>query len=460
MSDIESLMWTLESDPYLSSNFANISILDRAPDIARLRSRLWRATRTNPRLRRRVRASFGPATPSWQEDPDFDLDHHVRRITLPRGSTDADARAIATDIALTPFDDDRPLWEFTVIEGLPKGRAAMVQKMHHTITDGKGGIRMSLSFIDFERDAPDPEPIDGGPPAIHDAAPPAGLGAMLMRNAEQAIRQFQSQVGSATGALAGALTNPGHLASVLSELPVETAATLQSAIRQFGVIGSHKSPLWTERSLRRELQVFDIPLAEVKAAATALGGSVNDLFVAAAAGGAGAYHREFGHEVHELRMSMPVSTRTDKAVGGNAFTPTRVLVPVIEDPAQRFAAIHERLTVTKSERSIALLSPLMGMGRLVPRGLLVKLARQQVMTVDFTTSNLRAAPFDLFIAGAMMEHNYPLGPIMGTAWNLTTMSYRGNLNLGLHVDTAAVEHPERLAVHIVDAFAELIALGS
>ena len=73
---------------------------------------------------------------------------------------------------------------------------------------------------------------------------------------------------------------------------------------------------------------------------------------------------------------------------------------------------------------------------------------------------MKAAPFDLYIAGAKMEHNYPIGPIMGTAWNLTTMSYRGRLDIGLHVDTAAVEHPEELATAIQESFQELFALGA
>ena len=85
--------------------------------------------------------------------------------------------------------------------------------------------------------------------------------------------------------------------------------------------------------------------------------------------------------------------------------------------------------------------------------MLVRLARQQVLTVDFATSNVRAAPFDLYIAGALMHGNYPLGPIAGTAWNLTTMSYRGHLDLGLHVDRAAVADPD--AAPRLDRFDEL-----
>lgn len=453
MSDVEALMWNLDADPVLSSTFANLTYFDRAPEADLLRRRLWRATRVVPRLRRRVVGGFGPTTPVWEDDPDFDLDHHLRWVRLPDGADDADARALAVAIAATPFDRTRPLWEFTVVEGLPDGRAAMVQKIHHTITDGKGGVRMSLEFVDLERHAPEPPPVDDGPPPSQ-RAPWAGavdaISTFTRRNADTARRMVDTAAGWAR--------DPIHVASLLAALPAETAATTRSVVRQLGVVDSHRSPLWSQRSLDRSLETFEISLADVKEAATRLGGSVNDLFVAAAAGGAGAYHRRLGVGVAELRMSMPVSTRTDRSPGGNAFTPTRVLVPVTSDPRQRFAQVHERLGVTKSERAMGLTTTLAGLVNLLPQPVLVRLARQQVMTVDFATSNVRAAPFDLFIAGALMTANYPLGPIAGTAWNLTTMSYRGVLDLGLHVDRAAVADPAQLRQDIEDAFAELIEL--
>jgi WS/DGAT/MGAT family acyltransferase len=455
MSDVEALMWNLESDPMLSSTFANLTFFDRPPDREVLRRRIWRASRVVPRLRRRVVDGFGPSTPTWEEDPAFDLDEHLRWVRLPDGATDADARALAVDLAATPFDRSRPLWEFTVVEGLPDGRAAMVQKMHHTITDGEGGIRMSIEFIDLERDAPQPEPVDDGPPPPPARPPWAGavetLGGLPRRGADAARRVVDTAADLAR--------DPLQVASLLASLPAETASTTRSLVRQLGVVDSHRSPLWSERSLDRQLETFEVSLAEVKAAATRLGGSVNDLFVAAAAGGAGAYHRRQGIGVAELRMSMPVSTRSDRSPGGNAFTPTRVLVPVTADPAERFRAVHERLAVTKTERAMGLTASFAGLVNLLPQPVLLRLARQQVMTVDFATSNVRAAPFDLYIAGALMTGNYPLGPIAGTAWNLTTMSYRGTLNLGLHVDRAAVADPAQLRADIEEAFDELLALA-
>jgi hypothetical protein len=95
----------------------------------------------------------------------------------------------------------------------------------------------------------------------------------------------------------------------------------------------------------------------------------------------------------------------------------------------------------------------------LPTSMLVRFARAQAETVDFTTSNVRAAPFDLYIAGARIEANYPMGPLAGTAWNLTTMSYRGSLDMGLHADPVAVGDPELLRRCLEDSYAELLALG-
>jgi hypothetical protein len=217
--------------------------------------------------------------------------------------------------------------------------------------------------------------------------------------------------------------------------------------------------LWTTRSLGRRLEVLKVPLADAKRAATALGGSVNDLFVAGVAGGAGAYHRKRGADVDELRMAMPVSTRARGQRGGNAFSPTRTLVPVGPDPRERFDAIRARLAVTKTERALNAVAGFAGVMNLLPTSLLVRVGRSQVESVDFTTSNVRGAPFDLYIAGAHIDANYPLGPIAGTAFNATTLSVAGSLDIGIHVDSGAVDDAEALRDAIEDSMAELLSLG-
>ena len=100
-----------------------------------------------------------------------------------------------------------------------------------------------------------------------------------------------------------------------------------------------------------------------------------------------------------------------------------------------------------------------GLGNLLPAPLLVRMVRQQTATVDFTTSNVRGAPFPLYVAGAEILANHPIGPLAGTAWNLTTMSVNGSLDMGLHVDVGAVDEPVLLRTCIESAFDELLGLA-
>ena len=118
------------------------------------------------------------------------------------------------------------------------------------------------------------------------------------------------------------------------------------------------------------------------------------------------------------------------------------------------------LGVTKTEPALRLVQSVAGLTNLLPTSVLVRTARQQVETVDFTTSNVRGAPFDLFIAGAHIDANYPLGPVAGTAFNATTLSVAGSLDIGVHTDTAAVHDPAALRDSIQASFDELLALGA
>jgi WS/DGAT/MGAT family acyltransferase len=450
MSDLEALMWTLEKDPHLSSTFANVTILDRVPDLERLRRRMERAVNVVPRLRQKVTRALGRlAPPEWVDDPDVDMAWHVREVALPAPGSERQLLDLAATLAAEPFDRTRPLWRFTVIVGLEGDRAAMVQQIHHTITDGEGGVRMSVEFLDFERDAPEPDPVPK--PDLEHPDTPAFL-ATTVDTLSHVARRTAGMARRSVGETVDLVTHPDKIL----QLAQGTAATAQSLARQAAITDRAHSPLWVERTLRRRLDVMKVPLDDVKRAAKALGGSVNDVFVAAVAGGAGAYHRDRGYDVDELRMAMPVSTRSVKAAAGNAFTPTRTLVSTIADPQQRFEAIRDKLAVTKTEPALRFVQSIAGITNLLPTSVLVRTARQQVETVDFTTSNVRGAPFDLYIGGARIEANYPLGPVAGTAFNATLLSVAGSLDIGVHTDAGAVEDPGALRDAIEASFNELL----
>src|SRR3954454_3725750 len=152
MSDAEGLMWRLEKDPHLSSTFGTVMLLDRVPDFEAFRRRMERTALAIPRLRQRVLPSAAYVSPpTWVDDPDFDINLHVRRIACPKPGTLRQVLDIASLVVADPFDRTRPLWQFVVVDGLRGGKAALIQKMHHTITDGVRGVELSLQYLDFER---------------------------------------------------------------------------------------------------------------------------------------------------------------------------------------------------------------------------------------------------------------------------------------------------------------------
>lgn len=442
MSGFESLMWTLDGDERLSSTVANLTLLDQAPDWERLTRRLARAAAVVPRLRQRVEAPptlIGP--PRWCDVSDFQLSDHVRRIRLTGRRSRRALLDRVMELFAEPLDRDRPLWDFVVIEGLPDGRAAMLQRIHHSLTDGEGGLRLSLEFIDLDRDAPEPEPLEPPPPTVENELPFAAI-----------ARLGWDLASSTTRAAVSGVTKPGDLLrSTRSALEVT-----RSTLRQASVAEHRLSPLWTERSLERRLDIFEVPLADVKAAAKRLGGSVNDAFVTAAAHAAGVVHREAGQEVDGLRMAMPISTR-DGGGMANQFSPSQTVVPCGEMPiAERFALVHEALAQTRAEPAVGAADGVAAAASLLPAPLLRGIGYRMASSVDFVTSNMRAAPFDVYLAGALMTGNYPIGPLAGTAFNMTTMSYRGQLCIGVVTDRAAIPDADGLVRALRQAFKAVV----
>src|SRR3954449_2829092 len=450
MSDAEGLLWRLDRDPFLSSNVANITIVDRPVDVARLSRRLERATQLVPRLRQRVQAAPVNVTPpSWIDDPAFDISFHIRHIALPPPGDMRQLLDLAVLFAADPFERSRPLWEFLVVDGLEGGRAAIIQRFHHTLVDGEAGVRLMAHFVDLERDAPEPPPLRAEDLPEPEPEPvPATPG--------EALREML------TGSLRfplGALRQASELMADPSRIPAAGVAaydTIRATVVQLSDTERARSPLWVERSLRRRLDVLRAPIDGTKAAAKALGGTLNTAFVTVAAAAAGRYHARLGSPIEHLRASMAISTRTHES-GANAYTLGRLLVPTGDMPmAERFSRIAEEAATARAGSATANLDTLAAVASTLPSSLVNRIARQQTQTVDFATSNVRAAPFTVYIAGAQVLENYPIGPLGGVAFNLTLMSYDGSLDMGLHVDAAAVTEPELLRTLMEWAFEELL----
>jgi diacylglycerol O-acyltransferase / wax synthase len=453
MSDAEGLMWRLEKDPYLSSTFANVSILDRAPNVDALMRTMERAVQVIPRLRQRVQpAPVNLTAPMWVDDPNFDLRYHVRHVALPKPGSMRQLLDLASLIACDPFERTRPLWQFTVVDGLKGGRSAFIQKLHHTIADGETSVQLTLQFLDFEREAAPRPPVAVDESSLADSAPNEPVAADVLRDLVTGglrlplglIRQIRDLLADPAG-----IPDAGNAA----------ADTVRGVMNQLSDTEQARSPLWSARSLGRRMEVLRVPFGETRAAAKALGGTLNTAFVTAGAHAAGAYHDRLGHGVEHLRASMAISTRTESS-GSNAFSLARMLVPTSPMKiADRFTAITESTEQARQASATASLETLAAVAATLPTSLITRLARQQAQTVDFATSNVRGAPLPMFVAGAQLLENYPVGPLGGVAFNMTLLSYNHSLDMGVNIDTAAVGEPELLQRCLKQAFAELISAG-
>jgi len=192
-----------------------------------------------------------------------------------------------------------------------------------------------------------------------------------------------------------------------------------------------------------------------------LGGTVNDVFVAGAVDGALLYHARRDCPVEALNLSFVVSTRTDAAAGGNSFAPTRLQVPGREmGVEERFALVRDRMAERREGvTGQGALNGLAGVANLLPTSVVTRVARSQTAHMDFATSNIRAAPFPLHISGAKLLYNACMGPVAGTAFNLTTVSYNGGLDIGAFIDPVAVEDPGDLRDCLETAYSKLLEAG-
>ena len=447
MSAADTVMWKIERDPILRSTVTALAVLDRLPDYARLRRRLVSASADFPRLRQVVIPPLGPGgRPRWAEDRNFDIDFHLRRVALPQGGGLEAALELARVSAMAGMDRQRPLWEFTVVEGLTGGQAVFIQKFHHCVTDGVGGIELALRLLDPTRST-----RVKGPPAKGATSMPAA--------------QTPGRSGSATtlargtrlaGDALSALIRPGAAAVALAD-------NARWAGRLLAPVSAPLSPLMRGRSTVWHFDAFEVDLALLKDAAATVGGSVNDVFLTAVAAGLRRYHRIHGHEVDRLRMTLPISIRRpEDPAGGNRFTPVRFTVPVGtgRNPAGTAREMHALVREWREGRAPALTDTLASVLCLLPPGVLATVFGGMLENVDFVATNVQGLPQNMYLAGAEMLRQYAFAPLSGAAVNVALLSHSGWGCIGVNSDGAAVPDPDLLGRCLRAGLAEVVEIAA
>src|SRR5512139_648 len=225
--------WAMEHDPGLRSTVVTIIMLDRSPDWDVVVDRFERIGREIPMFRQRVVSSMPPAPPRWELDPDFDIDYHVRRVIAPHPGTFDTVLEMARRAEMAEFDHARPLWEVTLVDELADGGSALVCKLHHSLTDGIGGVQIAMILFD-----PTEEPEDRGPlppePEMERPSSLDGVRYSLRYDAELMGKLTRTAVRGAPAAIAGGVRRP--LGSVRAA--AETAASVYRTVRPINLTGS------------------------------------------------------------------------------------------------------------------------------------------------------------------------------------------------------------------------------
>jgi diacylglycerol O-acyltransferase / wax synthase len=468
MSPAEAVMWKISDDPWLRPIAGTLAVVDQPIDADLFRQRMAYAVSVIPRLRERVAPPSAPwAPPHWVPDEDFDLDYHLRHVGMAAGGSIRELQELVSRWYEDPLDPSRPLWQFVVVDGVADGCGALFGKLHHTITDGIGLLRLSELYLDVARDAPPPPPVDLDR-VIAEAATEAAdrtddRGDSLFLESvwqlsRQAVRLAAAPVAVAERTAEHAASAMRHPERVL-HAAMRLLDTARDAAGQLEVEDAGASALWKARSARRHLEFVRVPLDGVKRVGQKLGGSVNDVFVTGAVDAVVAYHSLHGAPLEALTFTFVVSQRQGSGVGGNFFTPVKVRLPVpVATAKARLAAVRDAMAVRREPLRAggASLNLVAGLAQFLPASMLGQYARAQVAGVDFATSNLRGAPVPLYIAGARVLHSAPLGPLAGTPFNLTTLSYDGSLDMGLLVDPVAVQDPVGLRNCLEEAYQDLL----
>ena len=228
MNQSDTTLWRIERDPSLRTTIVGIAILSEAPDWERLRTRIEDISWEIPRLRQKVaEPTLGLGTPRWVQDPGFDIGYHFRRMVAPPPGNLQTVLDIAGPIAMAAFDRARPLWEFTLVEGLADGRAALIQKIHHSVTDGVGAIRMARIAFDehaHEKHAPAPRTLEGG------QRRPSGMSVAVDTMADQVLGAAHL-VGRTATAMPGVMEKAALHPLKLAETLVGTAESIFKLVR-------------------------------------------------------------------------------------------------------------------------------------------------------------------------------------------------------------------------------------
>lgn len=404
-----------------------------------------------PRFQRRIQeVPLQIDRPIWVDDPNFSIDAHVHHTAVPAPGGERELAGIVGEILARPLNRNLPLWECWYVEGLDGGRVAFIAKTHHAMVDGVSGAGLSdvlcdLGPVPAERtDIPTPERL------------PSRWGIdLLARGAVETIKSPPKLAQFLGQTVSGAVTTISHLRR--DNPPPRPMSAPRTAFN--GVIGP-----------RREFAYRTLSLAEIKKVKNHFGVTVNDVVLSIVAGALRSYLDKRNELPDQpILATVPMSTRqADDFELGNLVHPTVAsLATDIEDSVERLMAVHRGMQSVKDlaedmtrKSSVGLtdIAPPLLMSLLFRGYQAAKLEQRLPLNTNLIVSNVPGPPVQLYLAGARIEHIFPVGPLnMGMGINVTVFSYGKHVDVGIQTDPALVEDAWELTAAAADELKRLVA---
>jgi len=426
-----------------TAHIGGVCILDptdapRDLDLESLTELLAQRVPLVPVLRRRLmNVPFGLDQPYWMDDPDFDIEYHVREIALPRPGSDAQLTEQISRLHARPLDRRRPLWELYLITGLAEDRMAVYTKLHHAAIDGVSGAELLTILLDLSPEGRELPPLEEFVPAAppHPLALAARAAARLTRRPVELVRiadgvrralpNLAPTIGSIVGGVLGLDRGDG---GVISTTAGRAPAT----------------PFNRPITAHRRVAFQSVDLDTVKAVKNAFGVSVNDVVMAMCAGALRRWLVE--HDAlpdTPLVAMIPVSVRDESSKGamGNRVSAMLARLPThLDDPAERVALVHEATQTAKAQQAAIPQGLVDRVTDFAPPALIARAARvvfatgvlHRVPPFNVCISNVPGPNVPVYMGGARLLAHYPVSVITdGQGLNITVVGYLGRLHFGL-----------------------------
>lgn len=380
-----------------------------------------------PRLRQRPRAEFfSQAPPTWSDDPNFDIENHVRLRVVPAPGDDAQLRKTCGELLAEPLPPHRPLWELTFLTGLDDGRVVLVEKLHHAVADGLAAAELATVLLDLQPTVPHTEP-----PPWRPAAEPGAVGRAL------------GDMSRLTAVLA---RMPGGVASVMRH-PIRHGRAAVDFSRALAPLPlrliAPRSSLNTEISHERDVHFLRADLDAIHRVATEHNATINDVVLTMVCGGLRALFEGRGEldSMKDMQVLVPVGLdRHDQRTTGNGISCYFVRVPVAEQsPAKALSIIAGETRAQKQRHEELVPNAALRLLDIVPQGVLgeaTRLLRRQPF-FNLIVTNVPGPPVPLFALGARMLEAYPIVPLLGNqGLGVAALSYVDALHLGVFSNPA------------------------